>query len=287
MFLHPDSKACAEKYGEGPDAKEEEKTISQIIEEVSEDICDNTANTGTRQTKTIFAKESETEKTVRWTDCIKEGSNMDYPEIYAVDFDKTINLADTYPELGKPNMELIEFLKERRAAGDKIILWTCREGESLKRAVKYCNDYGLTFDAVNDNIRENIEYYGNNCRKVWAHHYIDDRNYKNISGSAGRIERLTQWIDKETAIPRVDLKRCGHERCTTQLARYEDTGLTPDDVQELKERNTPKEVMYEGDGYSEGEMVYDTWICPNCGVKYEVDYDDYDFCPECGQAVLR
>ena len=36
MFLHPDSKACAEKYGEGPDAKEEEKTISQIIEEVSE-----------------------------------------------------------------------------------------------------------------------------------------------------------------------------------------------------------------------------------------------------------
>lgn len=31
MFLHPDSKACAEKYGEGPDAREEEKTISQII----------------------------------------------------------------------------------------------------------------------------------------------------------------------------------------------------------------------------------------------------------------
>ena len=34
---------------------------------------------------------------------------MDYPEIYAVDFDKTLNLADTYPELGEPNMELIEF----------------------------------------------------------------------------------------------------------------------------------------------------------------------------------
>lgn len=41
MFLHPDSKACAEKYGEGPDANGEEKTISQTIEEVSEDICDN------------------------------------------------------------------------------------------------------------------------------------------------------------------------------------------------------------------------------------------------------
>lgn len=32
------------------------------------------------------------------------------------------------------------------------------------------------------------------------------------------MERLTQWIDENTAIPRVDLRRCGHERCTTQLA---------------------------------------------------------------------
>lgn len=103
---------------------------------------------------------------------------MDYAEIYAVDFDGTLNLADTYPELGEPNAELIEFLKERRAAGDKIILWTCREGELLKAAVKYCNNYGLFFHAVNENLPENIAYFGNNCRKVWAHHYIDDRNMK-------------------------------------------------------------------------------------------------------------
>lgn len=32
------------------------------------------------------------------------------------------------------------------------------------------------------------------------------------------MERLTQWIDENRAIPRVDLRRCGHERCTTQLA---------------------------------------------------------------------
>lgn len=71
------------------------------------------------------------------------------------------------------------------------------------------------------------------------------------------------------------------------LSEYEDTGLTPDQIRELKERNTPKEAIYEGDGYSDEEMVYDTWICPNCGAKYEVDYDDYDFCPDCGQMILR
>ena len=50
------------------------------------------------------------------------------------------------------------------------------------------------------------------------------------------MERLTQWIDEEKAIPRVDLRKCGHERCTTQLAKYEDTGLTPDEINTLRER---------------------------------------------------
>lgn len=99
------------------------------------------------------------------------------------------------------------------------------------------------------------------------------------------MERLTQWTEETKAIPRVDLRKCGHERCTTQLARYEDTGLTPEEIISLKERNTPKKPDYEGDGYADGELVYDTWICPNCGTKYEVDYDEYDYCPECGQAI--
>lgn len=101
---------------------------------------------------------------------------IEFNKIYAVDFDRTLNLAETYPQLGEPNRELITFLKERQQAGDKIILWTCREGDLLKSAVKYCRNYGLEFDAVNDNLKENIEQFNNNCRKVFADYYIDDRN---------------------------------------------------------------------------------------------------------------
>ena len=51
------------------------------------------------------------------------------------------------------------------------------------------------------------------------------------------------------------------------------------------EKQIPKKPDYEGDGFDEdGYLIYDTWICPNCEHKYEVDYDDYDFCPNCGQA---
>lgn len=56
-------------------------------------------------------------------------------------------------------------------------------------------------------------------------------------------------------------------------------------VEEAIEKNKPKNPDYEGDGYSDGKMVYDTWICPNCGVKYEVDYEEYDYCPDCGQKI--
>lgn len=98
-----------------------------------------------------------------------------YSRIYAVDFDGTLNLGK-YPVLGQPNMELFNYLIDRQQTGDMIILWTCREGDLLKSAVKYCKNYGLEFDAINDNVQENKDRWGNNTRKVFADYYIDDKN---------------------------------------------------------------------------------------------------------------
>lgn len=55
----------------------------------------------------------------------------------------------------------------------------------------------------------------------------------------------------------------------------------------LKDRQTPKKPDVEGDGYADGHLVYDTWICPNCNERYEIDYDNYDYCPNCGQHIDR
>lgn len=51
------------------------------------------------------------------------------------------------------------------------------------------------------------------------------------------------------------------------------------------DRRISKEPIYEADGYADGELVYDTWYCPNCNKSYEVDFDDYYCCPNCGQAI--
>lgn len=70
-----------------------------------------------------------------------------------------------------------------------------------------------------------------------------------------------------------------------EIQQYREIG-TVEECRESVERQKPKMPDYEGDGYADGEMVYDTWICPNCGKKYEVDYDDYKHCPKCGQRIL-
>ena len=96
-------------------------------------------------------------------------------QIIAVDFDGTLCFSN-WPDLGEPNRPLIEYLKQMRASGNKLILWTCRIGEALSNAVAWCQAHGLEFDAVNDNLPEIIEYYGSNSRKVTCDWYIDDRS---------------------------------------------------------------------------------------------------------------
>ena len=54
---------------------------------------------------------------------------------------------------------------------------------------------------------------------------------------------------------------------------------------EALEKQIPKKPDFEGDGYWNGQLVYDTWICPNCEKRYELDFEEYDHCPNCGKAI--
>lgn len=94
--------------------------------------------------------------------------------VYAIDFDGTL-CQNEWPDIGPPRMTMIHAVKNIKADGNKIILWTCREGESLIAAVDWCKCHGLVFDSVNANLPERIDLYGD-CRKIGANYYIDDRN---------------------------------------------------------------------------------------------------------------
>lgn len=96
-------------------------------------------------------------------------------KIIAVDFDGTL-CENKWPDIGAPNWELISYIKEQKASGAKIILWTCRTNKLLCDALHWCEDvHGLEFDSVNKNVQEIITCYGEDGRKIYADEYIDDK----------------------------------------------------------------------------------------------------------------
>lgn len=90
------------------------------------------------------------------------------------------------------------------------------------------------------------------------------------------------------------IKKLSDRKMTTEVLenymQFEDEcvkkGFTFKSVIEAREKQIAKKPTYEGDGYDpDGTLIYDTWICPCCDKRYEVDYDDYDYCPNCGQKL--
>ena len=92
-------------------------------------------------------------------------------KVIAVDFDGTL-CQSKWPDIGEENTGLIEWLKECKKNGDKLILFTCREGMLLRAAIMWCLARDLEFDAVNDN-----------CRNGW----------KNTVETAGKSLRISTW----------------------------------------------------------------------------------------------
>ena len=100
---------------------------------------------------------------------------MDRPIIVAVDFDGIL-CQDKFPEIGKPNYDMVSFVRRLQDSGVETILWTSRVNDRLAEAITWCEDRGLHFTSVNDNTPSNKEQYGTDPRKVYADVYMDDRS---------------------------------------------------------------------------------------------------------------
>jgi hypothetical protein len=110
----------------------------------------------------------------------KEEMKASIPRIIACDFDGTL-VTDEFPKIGKRILSTWDALEQEIMMGTKIILWTCRDGENLAEAIRFCGAHGLIFDAVNENIKETKELFNNDTRKVFADEYWDDKANKQFS----------------------------------------------------------------------------------------------------------
>ena len=96
----------------------------------------------------------------------------------AVDFDGTI-VEHKYPAIGKEIPFATASLRQLIKEGHKLILWSVREGELLNEAVKWCEERGVRFYAVNADLDDDAtdrQGVANFSRKIKADLFIDDRN---------------------------------------------------------------------------------------------------------------
>lgn len=75
-----------------------------------------------------------------------------------------------------------------------------------------------------------------------------------------------------------DCENCAVQECFTRLGEYEDTGLTPEQIIELKYRNNEEEIS---ETQSYGVYFYE---CPICN---EPVHEKDNFCCKCGQRLKR
>lgn len=118
--------------------------------------------------------------------------------IIAVDFDGTI-VEHKYPAIGKEIPYVIKTLKLFQKKGHKLILWTFRHGKDLEEAVKFCEDRGLSFYAVNNNF-DGEEFDNTYSRKIYADIYIDDRNLMGLPDWEKLFHSLEQNMENDEVV---------------------------------------------------------------------------------------
>lgn len=99
------------------------------------------------------------------------------------------------------------------------------------------------------------------------------------------MERLTQRIKNgDFAMNIIDNQNDvmdNYIMACDRLADYEDTGLTPEQIVSLKERDMAKAPI-------EIEDDYGFFVCPSCGnsIYASDDFESHKFCLNCGQRIL-
>lgn len=128
-----------------------------------------------------------------------------YNKIVAVDFDGTL-CKDAYPAIGDPLPYSIQYIKDLAADGAILILHTCRNGALLDAAVEWCNERGIVFDYINENVPANIERFGGDTRKIYADIYVDTNSVNpRRTYSVGEFDENIGIFDAATEIAEREL----------------------------------------------------------------------------------
>lgn len=116
--------------------------------------------------------------------------------IIAIDFNGTI-CSQSWPAIGAEVPGAAAAIRKMYDAGHVLILWTCREDESLLEALAWLAERKLfrCFSYVNGNCINASALFGTDPRKVGADWYVDDK-----AVGCPKAGGLVDWAAVERAI---------------------------------------------------------------------------------------
>lgn len=99
---------------------------------------------------------------------------------HAFDFDGWL-VENRFPDIGDFVDQNVERLKALwRDYSNIIIIWSCRDGDYSAQMRKWMIEEGIPFDFIGEN-----PMWEPGSRKIFAHHYYDDRNFVGAVRSQG------------------------------------------------------------------------------------------------------
>lgn len=94
--------------------------------------------------------------------------------VLAIDFDGTIATI-SFPDVGALIKDADVFIRKLYEEGHYIIINTCRSGKQEGLAEDFLNAHDIPYHYINSNLPELIVKYSQDCRKISADIYIDDK----------------------------------------------------------------------------------------------------------------
>lgn len=117
------------------------------------------------------------------------------PLTLAIDFDGTI-VEEAFPGIGKMKPEADIYINMLYDEGYMILINTCRTGSYEGDAENFLRRRKIKYHYINCNLPKSIEYFKQDCRKLSADIYIDDKCLLGLPNTWKEIYDLIQ-IKKE------------------------------------------------------------------------------------------
>lgn len=122
--------------------------------------------------------------------------------ILGIDFDETICNVSNFPEIDSLKKDAKFYINKLFDEGFFIKINTCRTAAHETQAKEFLEKEGIKFHLINENHPDLIKFYKNNCRKISADIYIDDKNIDTIlDPSSHEWDKIYEKIHKIVSNP--------------------------------------------------------------------------------------